>query len=205
MDTKNKSIETSKVIFISIVAFVVIGILIYPKPVFESSKDGLLLWFNTVLPSLFPFMVGTYLLIELGIVNFMGVLFEPIMRPLFNVPGIGAFAWIMGLVSGYPIGAKITADLRANGNITRVEAQRLITFSNNGGPLFILGAVSVGILNKPELRLFLLFIHYLSALSMGIVFRFYKKETTCKKTFYKNLFKKALNQIILKQKKNLKK
>ncbi|HHW66784.1 sporulation integral membrane protein YlbJ [Defluviitalea raffinosedens] len=202
--TKN-ALKRSKLFFIAIVIFTVGGIILFPQEVFNASKKGLLLWFNTVFPSLFPFMIGTYLLIELGIVRFIGVLFEPIMRPLFNVPGVGAFAWIMGLTSGYPVGAKITADLRAKGQITQVEAQRLIAFSNNSGPLFILGAVSVGMLSNPEVGMFLLGIHYLSSLSVGLLFRFYKREATCKSNSYKHLFKRAIEQLIQDQKMQSKK
>lgn len=205
MRTQKTSIKGYKILFIFIVIIVVGGILTFPEEVFNASKKGLLLWFNTVFPSLFPFMIGTYLLIELGVVHFIGILFEPIMRPIFNVPGVGAFAWTMGLTSGYPIGAKITADLRAGGQITQIEAQRLIAFANNSGPLFILGAVSVGMLSRPEVGMFLLGIHYLSSLSMGILFRFYKKEKVYKKQTYKHLFKKAVNELILKQKKQSKK
>ncbi|WP_058486335.1 sporulation integral membrane protein YlbJ [Defluviitalea phaphyphila] len=205
MEIKKTSIKKYKFIFIFIVIIVVIGILIFPEKVFIASKKGLLLWFNTVFPSLFPFMIGAYLLIELGVVHFIGVLFEPIMRPIFNVPGIGAFAWIMGLISGYPVGAKITADLRSKKQITQVEAQRLISFSNNSGPLFILGSVSVGILSSPEIGCFLLLIHYLSSLSVGILFRFYKKEKSHQKPKYNHILKQAINTLIIKQKHQSKK
>lgn len=205
MDIQKNSMKLSKIFFIFIVIFTVIGILIFPQQVFHASKKGLLLWFNTVFPALLPFMIGSFLLIELGVVRFIGILFEPIMRPIFNVPGVGAFPWIMGLTSGYPVGAKITADLRAKGQISQVEAQRLVAFSNNSGPLFILGAVAVGMLSRAEIGIFLLSIHYLSSLSVGILFRFYKKEKGFKKQSYKHLFKKALEQLILKQRNQTKK
>lgn len=205
MMNKKTDMPSSKFAFIFIIVLIVGGILIYPQQVLDSSKKGLQLWFNTVFPSLFPFMVGTYLLIELGVVHFIGVLFEPIMRPIFNVSGEGAFPWTMGLISGYPIGAKITSDLRCKGKITQIEAQRLISFTNNSGPLFILGAVSVGMLSKPETGIFLLGIHYLSSLTVGILFRFYKRKKNIKKKKYNRLFRKAIHQLFLTQKNNSKK
>lgn len=205
MGAQKNSLKGSTLFFIAIVIFTVVGIIIFPQEVFNASKKGLLLWFNTVFPSLFPFMVGTYLLIELGVVRFIGILFEPIMRPLFNVPGVGAFAWVMGLTSGYPVGAKITADLRSKGEITQVEAQRLAAFSNNSGPLFILGAVSVGMLSNPGVGMFLLGIHYLSSFSVGLLFRFYKRDNACKNKSSNHLFKRALKQLILEQKNQSKK
>ena len=63
------------------------------------------------------------------------------MRPLFGVPGEGAFALIMGTISGYPMGAKIVADLKEKESVNKVEAERLLAFTNNSGPLFVIGAV----------------------------------------------------------------
>ncbi len=63
------------------------------------------------------------------------------MKPIFNVPGIGAYAFIMGIISGYPVGAKIVTEFRKNGECSKVEAERLLSFSNNSGPLFIIGTV----------------------------------------------------------------
>jgi len=203
---KNKHfISSSKLITILIIILVTAGILIFPQEVLTSSKKGIQLWFNTLFPSLFPFMVATYLLIELGVVHFIGIIFEPVMGPIFNVPGEGAFPWIMGLISGYPMGAKISSDLRSKGKISQIEAQRLVSFTNNSGPLFILGAVSAGMLSKPEIGVFLLIVHYLSSLTVGILFSFYKREKSIKRKKYKNIIKKSLNQLLIIQKTNSKK
>ena len=63
------------------------------------------------------------------------------MRPLFNVPGEGAFALLMGTISGYPVGAKIVADFKSRGICNDAECERLLSFTNNSGPLFIIGTV----------------------------------------------------------------
>ena len=63
------------------------------------------------------------------------------MRPIFNVPGEGAFAFIMGIISGYPVGAKIVSDFKSRNICTDVECERLLAFTNNAGPLFIVGTV----------------------------------------------------------------
>lgn len=63
------------------------------------------------------------------------------MRPIFNVPGESAYAFVLGLISGYPMGAKIVTDLRNNNNCTKDEGERMLCFTNNSGPLFIIGTV----------------------------------------------------------------
>ena len=67
------------------------------------------------------------------------------MRPLFNVPGEDSYPLIMGIVSGYPVGAKIVCDLRNKNILTKPEAERLLAFNNNSGPLFILGTIGIGL------------------------------------------------------------
>src|SRR5690625_2743361 len=120
------------------------SLILYPQEVFEASIQGLNLWWEIVFPALLPFFIMSELLISLGAISIIGVLFEPIMRPLFNVPGAGSLALIMGLASGYPTGAKITAQLREEGKLSREEAERLVSFTNASSPLFIFGAIAVG-------------------------------------------------------------
>lgn len=155
-------------------------IIIYFRQAFIYAKAGVELWFFTVFPSLLPFAICVNLLIAFGILQFLGVLLEPIMKPTFKIPGEGAFALVMGLMSGYPVGAKITATLRENRSINEIEAQRLIAFTNNSGPLFILGAVATGMLHTPHVGYFLLAIHYLSALTVGLLFRYYMPKDSNK-------------------------
>lgn len=109
----------------------------------------------------------------LGVVHFLGVLFEPLMRPLFNVPGEGAFTLSMGLAAGYPMDAVITAKFRRQGLCTRVEGERLLAFTNTADPLFIFGAVAVGMFGLPWLGARLALAHYVGAFLVGIAFRFY--------------------------------
>lgn len=72
--------------------FITISMVNYPKDAFDSAIMGLNLWWNVVFPSLLPFFILSEILMGLGVVHFIGVLLEPLMRPIFNVPGIGAFA-----------------------------------------------------------------------------------------------------------------
>ncbi|MGM0370222.1 MAG: nucleoside recognition domain-containing protein, partial [Bacillota bacterium] len=97
--------------------------------------------------------------------------------PLFKVPGVGAFALSMGLASGYPIGAKITAQLRKDRLCTQAEGERLISFTNTADPLFMIGAVAVGMFSRPELGVVLALAHYLSCLVVGFMMRFYQPST----------------------------
>ena len=65
------------------------------------------------------------------------------MKPLFNIRGEGSFALIMGIISGYPVGAKIACNFRKNNVCSKEECERLLSFTNNSGPLFIVGTVGI--------------------------------------------------------------
>ncbi|MGQ9823947.1 MAG: sporulation integral membrane protein YlbJ [Desulfotomaculales bacterium] len=183
-------------LFFSLCALTVTaGMLTQPKTVYQGSLTGLNLWWNIVFPSLLPFFIICEILLSLGIVHFLGVLLEPVMRPLFNVPGAGSFVLAVGYTSGYPIGAMITARLRKEGLCTRREAERLMSFTNNSSPLFMLVAVAVGMFNNPQLGPLIAAAHYTANLTLGLALRFYgrkdpetatlppAKETSLKRAF----------------------
>ena len=87
-----------------------LGLLIFSKTNLPAVKSGLALWANSVVPSLFPFFVATELLMHTNIIQQLGILLNRFMKPIFNVRGEGAFAFIMGIISGYPVGAKIASN-----------------------------------------------------------------------------------------------
>lgn len=156
----------------------VASMIIYPGEVFDAAKTGLKAWWEIVFPALLPFFIAAELLMCYGIVHFMGVLMEPVMRPLFNVPGAGAFVMAVGFTSGFPISSHITAQLRKNKLCTRYEAERLMSFTNNASPLFMLVAVSVGMFKEQSLGLIIAGAHYLANLTVGFLLRFYGRRDT---------------------------
>ncbi|MBP5426292.1 MAG: sporulation integral membrane protein YlbJ [Clostridiales bacterium] len=167
----------------------IILLIIYSKDAISSCKLGISLWFNVVFPAVFPFLVICECLSHTNISVIIGKFFEGIMRPLFNVPGASAPAFFLGTLSGYPIGATSTLKLYEQGLLTKTEAERLITFTNNSGPLFVISAVGLGFFGSKKIGLLLYACHVLSAISVGIIFSFYKRNNTCqiKKTYLTSL------------------
>ncbi|MFQ6320137.1 sporulation integral membrane protein YlbJ [Bacillus halotolerans] len=156
--------------------FLTATVISHPQASFEASKTGLSMWWEVVFPSLLPFFILSELLIGFGIVRFVGVLLEPFMRPIFRVPGVGGFVLAMGMASGNPAGAKLTARLRQEKQISRVEAERLASFTNSSNPLFIFGAVAVGFFQNASLGILLASAHYLGNLAVGLTMRSYGRK-----------------------------
>lgn len=176
-----------------------VSMIFQPGEVFEGATMGLKTWWNIVFPSLLPFFIVSDLLMSFGLVHFIGVLAEPLMRPLFNVPGSGSFVLCVGYTSGYPIGAMVTARLRSQGLCTRVEAERLMSFTNNSSPLFMLVAVSVGMFGRPELGFFIAGAHYLANLTLGFLLRFYgrgdRESLPVRGNPYESIFTRAVREL----------
>lgn len=133
-----------------------------------AAKNALILCAENIIPSLFPFFVLSRILISTSFTQVCGKFLSPIMRILFNVSGEGAIAFIVGLISGYPMGAKTVCNLYKSQSVSKSEAERLLPFCNNSGPLFVIGAVGTGMLASPGIGLFLYCIHIASAVLTGI-------------------------------------
>ena len=67
-----------------------------------SILNGLILWSKAVLPALLPFFFLSKMLTELGSVKYLSLYFEKITKKFFKVDGIGSYAFIMSIFSGYP-------------------------------------------------------------------------------------------------------
>lgn len=144
-------------------------LVLFSRTNLSAAKNGLILWATAVVPSLFPFFVATEMLSYTNVVSCLGKWLTPIMRPLFGVPGEGAFAFMMGLISGYPVGAKIVSNFMEQGICTKEEAERMLAFTNNSGPLFIIGTVGITLFDNTTIGVLLLITHILACISVGII------------------------------------
>ena len=153
-----------------------VSILIFSNSNLPAVKSGIQLWATSVVPSLFPFFVATELLMHTNIIYQLGNFLNIFMKPVFNIRGEGAFAFIMGIISGYPIGAKIATNFRRDNICTKEECERLLSFTNNSGPLFIIGSVGILMYRNTIIGILLFMTHLLASLTVGFIFRFWKKS-----------------------------
>jgi len=150
------------------------------KSAIEAAEGALVLCAQTVIPSLFPFFVISSFMVNVGFVSFVGKLIAPLAKRLFSVSGDGAVVFVMGVLCGYPTGAKMVTELYENKMIGKNEAVRLLPFCNNSGPLFVIGAVGTGFLGDTALGIKLYTIHVLSAVLTGMFFSlFARRDDVC--------------------------
>lgn len=199
MSGTHKRSTTTTLAFV--VVFLTLSLVLFPEQGFEAALSGLKLFWDVVFPSLLPFFILSELLLGVGIVHALGVLLEPLMRPLFSVPGVGAFALSMGLAAGYPMDAVITSKFRKNKMCSRVEGERLLAFTNTADPLFMFGAVAVGMFRNAGIGILLAIAHYIGALLVGILFKLYGRgkeepEENTVRSLRGNLFVRAYKEMI---------
>ena len=128
------------------------------------------------------FFVLSSLLISTGLAGLCARPLESFMRPLFGVGGAGAAALSLGLIGGYPVGARTVAQLVQRRECSQTEARRLSLFCNNCGPAFFIGAAGVGVFGAKEAGFLLLGANLTAAVLLGILFHVFGKETAQEET-----------------------
>lgn len=168
--------KKSKIVLTLLATAVMLAILIDPARYIKSASDGLLVFSINVLPALFPFMFLTKIMTELGVLGRLSKGFTRPMRRLFRVPASGCYIFLMSILSGYPIGAKLISEFYERGELTKAECVRLSSFCATSGPLFILGTIGTSMLFSLQAGILIFTAHVLSSLLNGVLFRFYGKK-----------------------------
>ena len=127
--------------------------------------DGLLLCATKIIPSLFPYMVISSLLVYSGLAERLGRIIP--VASAFNLPREAGAPLILGAVCGFPVGAKTAVDLFKNGCISKTQSEVLISISNNTGPSFVVGVVGALFWGSPGFGWALYFFQLLAAAAAG--------------------------------------
>ncbi len=153
--------------FLTLLFLFTLLILLNPKLALEGAKNGLLLWFQSVLPALLPFMILSGILVETRMLLPFCRRLQPILKHLFPISPEGCIPLFLGFFCGFPMGARVISDLRKSRQITSSEAQYLLGFCNNFSPAFLTGFVKTYLPGVPIWNLFL--VVFGSSLLYGIL------------------------------------
>lgn len=195
MKTITQSPKTT--ILLTFALFVIILFLIInPSKYINSAYNGILIWAKAVLPALFPFFFITRLLTELGGIKILANYFQSFMQKVFHVNGMGAYVFLMSMMSGYPVGAKITSELYEKRLISKDEATRLVTFTSTSGPLFVVGTVGAGMFVSAKMGFIILISHFLGAMLNGILYRNHKYNQKLQKSNTKFEFEQMADNVL---------
>ena len=139
----------------------------------QGAREGLSLCGQVIIPSLYPFFVLGGLFVQSGGARRReNGPARRLLWALIRQPPAALGAVLLGLLGGYPMGAKTAAQLMERGLLTRGQAQRLQMFSVNAGPAYLIGAIGSGLVGSRGAGLILFASMTAASLFMGLCTRF---------------------------------
>lgn len=158
-------------------------LLLFPTNAVTSARSGLMLWFQVILPTLLPFMILSRLLVETNAISGLTFLFAGPFKKLLGLSKSGTFVVMTGFLCGYPMGAKLTADLYLHGQLTKTEAGYLLSFCNNLSPMFISSFLNLSCLEAPALLSLLFLLIYGVPIFFALITQpLYRRTVSSKRT-----------------------
>lgn len=179
-----------------IVLFLMICLITSPLKYINTATDGIMLWVNNLLPSLFPFFVLTKILMDLNFFEKFSVKLTPFINKLFGVNGSASYIFLISILGGYPLGSKLVLDAYKAGKINQIEAYRLCTFTSVSGPLFIIGTVGTSMLFNPLYGYIIIISHVAGAVINGITYKKFLPKNYCNIQDVRLLNKKPPDNIL---------
>ncbi len=166
------AVKVKKSIIIVSVLIGTVAVFICSDTLRAGVKSALSLCAGSVIPSLFLFTAITLFIAKSYVGRTLGKALSLIFKPTLGLNAEEATVFLLSAVAGYPVGAKLLDSLYCDGKISRAHAFKMLTFSVNAGPAFIVTAVGGGILISEGDGWRLLIIHLAATLILGIVMRF---------------------------------
>ena len=163
----------NKILLPSFFLLLLFYLFLFPTQSFQAACNGLDLWFHTLLPSLLPFCILSNILIASEIIPKFLKPFHFAFRTFLGVSPYGAYALTLGLLCGYPMGAKLVGDLYRQNKISQQEGNYLLTISNHASPMFLTTYIALHLFENRFLLPKTFFILYCSAFFTSIFFRAY--------------------------------
>lgn len=187
---KISHIQTLYYKYLPLITGILFIFLLLTNPVNSTSlvNTGLSTWYKHMIPSLFPFMVLSGILLRTGISKQLSGMVYPILGRLFQLSPDCTYIIIMGFLCGFPMGASIIADSFILQKISRREANLLLAFCNNIGPIYFISFVTAAC---PYYPLWItLPIMYVIPFIYGLILRYSVYKDIPKYVIYTNVTKK---------------
>ena len=161
--------EYFSIILILLFAFLLFR---FPDEMENGIANGLIICFQTIFPSLFPFLVLSAYVTKSHVLAPIYKIAAPVSKVIFRQPACTVSVIILSLLGGFPVGIKMANDLFIRGEITHNQAKRLCFFCMNAGPAFTITAVGGNMLKSPLAGLIIYISLCVSSVFLGILSRF---------------------------------
>ncbi len=158
-----------KIIYILPLAALLCYMLGFPKDAVRAAALGLSLWYGKMLPTLLPAAILSYILIHSGMLDSLAGVLHRFLRHIFPISRSGVYPLVAGMLFGFPLGSKITAELVKAGKMDADEGRRLFCACNNISPMFVSGFLLNDCLHRPDLRIPTYLILYAPPLALYMI------------------------------------
>lgn len=163
-----KIYKSNRMLFMSLF-IMCIFLLFNPIMCAKACLNGITVWTFKVLPMMFPFFVITRLLVQSSTKkpNFMDKFFSK----TFHTPSGSFLTYVLSVISGYPVGAKLICDMKEDGQASSLEAKKMMSFCSVSGPMFIIGTVGILMINSAKAGVIILIANIFASLMNGLIYR----------------------------------
>lgn len=161
--------NSRQMISLGCILFLFSMLLLFPDICLSGVNTGIRLCLTALMPSIFPFVLISNIIMRLGVIQSIGRLLYPVMHLLFRTSLYGGYAVFMGFFCGYPLGAKVTNDLLEQHLISEQEANRIICFSNNTSPGYLQNYLLISLLGPVRHKIFFILLYYIPVTLFGIL------------------------------------
>lgn len=142
----------------------------HPALTFSQAAKALIVWYRSIVPTLLPVLIVSSLIVATRAWELLIPILHPIFGKLFRIPPCGSFSLLLGMLCGYPMGAKIVSDLYREGELSPKEARHLLAFTSFPSPMFLNGFLLHQCFNNSSLVIPFLGAVYSSAFVIGIFY-----------------------------------
>lgn len=140
-----------------------------PSITYENASLALITWFRSIVPTLLPVLILSNLILLTDAWKLFIPFLHPILGRIFRISISGSCAILLGVLCGYPIGAKVVSDLYNKKELSKTEAKRLLTFVTFPSPMFLIGYVLEQTIKEETYFLPIIISIYGSAMIIGII------------------------------------
>lgn len=130
-----------QLLFTLLALYLTFLLLRYPARSLDYAYTGLILWFRKMIPTLFPFMVLSGVMVRMNLTEGFARFFHPLFHKIWGTSMNGSYVILMGMLCGFPMGARVVGELCQAGKLSEKEGAYLLSFCNNIGPIYFLSFV----------------------------------------------------------------
>ena len=160
----------NRMILFALFILLYLGIFCFPSFIMEAGVTALSIFKERLFPSIFPFFVLSFLMLNLGMTEILCRFVDPFFKRVFHLSSSASFVFLMSIFSGFPSGSKYVATLYQEKKLTKEMSHYLLLFTHFANPLFVLGSCGLILVNQ-TVAFFIFLAQLLSNLVIAFLFR----------------------------------